>query len=193
MIHLSHFNGTQEVLINSVHQQRLSLHLCLLFFFLNSRILFLEILDENIIITNLLIIYINLNFMMRSILTVLQVELLKKILTFIQIFDLFNIFDRQLKKKNHSTAAVPQIKWHYTIFTQLAVTENIRLFLVSTYITGHWPDVHHGHDSYAVRATDRRTTRTRLHRALMQGKKVLYSSVRLSKEVLHMNKTCRFP
>lgn len=99
MIHLSRFNGTQEGLINSVHQQRLSLHLCLLFFFLNSRILFLEILDENIIITNLLIIYINLNFMMRSILTVLQVELLKKILTFIQIFDLFNIFDRQLKKK----------------------------------------------------------------------------------------------
>lgn len=109
MIHLSHFNGTQEGLINSVHQQRLSLHLCLLFFFFNSRLLFLEILDENIIITNLLIIYINLNFMMRSILNVLQVELQKKILTFIQIFDLFNIFDRQLKK-NHSTAAVPQIK-----------------------------------------------------------------------------------
>lgn len=38
--------------------------------------------------------------MMRSILTVLQVELQKKILTFIQIFDLFNIFDRQLKKKS---------------------------------------------------------------------------------------------
>ena len=57
-----------------------------------------------------------------------------------------------------------------TCYPLPTVTVNVELLHMITYDKGHWPDMHHGHHSYMVCASNHWTTTTHHHRALIQGK-----------------------